>query len=265
MRVGQRQKPLERGFCGNMIPMDDISIDDIKEIGGYDDVFASRLQANGIERIHEEIIAYIRDLGEKDFERAREWQRMWLDITRLKEKINEQREVIRKCVVSYDVSHDEYDEIMTDTDAQKQQTHVMRFLEERMDEIQSRLIAGGSLDRQVRSLNEPDEMLGMRRNLYIDRKNIAEALSVVLIDDAYSKRIFRSLLNKKAEMPRIDFGSTIDQPIEIIFEESLKETMRVLSLIEQYQQRGLQSIRHLEESDRQIVYMLTALVLKKHK
>ena len=245
--------------------MDDILIDVMKEIGEYNNVFAAKLQVNGAEYIYKEIITYIHDLEEKNSNRAREWQRMWLDIARSKEKISEQQEVIRKYVANYNISYDEYNEIMADTDAQKQQAHVTRFLEERMDEIQSTLLAGRSLDKQVRTLNEPNEMLGMRRNLYIDRKNIVEALSVVLLEDARSKRIFRLLLDGKSEVLHIDSGSKIDQPIEVIFEESIKETMRILSLIEQYQQRGLQSIRHLEESDRQIAYMLTALALKNHK
>ena len=53
--------------------------------------------------------------------------------------------------------------------------------------------------------------------------------------------------------------------MEIICEEALKETTRMLSRIEQYQQGGLQGIRRLAEFDRQIVYMLVTLALKKHK
>ena len=245
--------------------MDDISIDVIKEVGEYDDVFAQTLKIRGVERIHDDIIAFIHSSGEKNSERMDRWRHVLFDIARSKEKISEQHEEIRKHTVAYGISNEEYDEIMADTDLQKQQTHLKRFLGDRISEIQGTLLANKSFDKQVRTLNEPDEMLGMRRNLYIDRKNIVEALSVVLLEDARSKRIFRSLLNGKSEAPRIDSGSKVDQPIEIIFEESLKETMRILSLIEQYQQRGLQSIRHLEESDRQIVYMLTALALKNHK
>lgn len=244
--------------------MEDISIDFIKEIGEYDDVFARMLQAKGVEYAREKITAYIRDLGENS-ERAHEWRRIFSDIGRLKEKISGQRAEIRIRAESYGVSNDEYNGIIADADLQKQQAHLKRFLEERMDEIESTLLASGNFDKQVRSLNEPHEMLAMRRNLYIDRKNIAEALMVVLIEDARGERMFRSLLDEKAEAPHVYSGNHADQPIEIIFEESLKEMARVLSLIEQYQQRGLQEIRRLEEFDRQIVHMLTDLLLKRHK
>lgn len=248
-----------------MISMDDISIDVVKEIGEYDDVFARVLQAKGAERIHEEIIAYIRDSGEKNSERVHEWRRICLDIARLKEKISEQRADIRVRVVNYGVSNDEYDEIMAEADVQKQYTHLKRFFEERMDEIESTLLASGNFDKQVRSLSEPNEMLNMRKIIYIDRKDITEALWVVLVKDAQSKQMFLSLLDEKKETSRANLGSQIDQPIEVMFEGSLKETARVLSLIEQYQQRGLQGVRSLEGFDRQIVYMLASLALKKHK
>lgn len=247
-----------------MIFMDDISIDVIKEIGEYDNVFSEILRVKGAERIHEEVLAYMRDSGEKNSERIHEWRRMYLDIARLKEKINEQHKEIRTRVASYSISNDEYNEIIADTDLQKQHTHLKRFLEERVGEIESTLLASGNFDKQVCSLNEPDEMLEMRKNAYIDRKNITEALSVVLFEDMKTKRIFWSLLDGKAGTFHTRPNSQMDQQTEVIFEESLKEMAHVLSLIEQYQRRGLQEIRRLEEFDRQIVYMLTALALKKH-
>lgn len=245
--------------------MEDISIDFIKEIGEYDDAFAHILQTKEVEYMREEITAYTRDSEKKNSERIHEWRRIYWDIVRLKEKISEQREEIHARVTSYGVSSDEYDEIIVDADLQKRPARLMRFFEERMSEIQSTLLASGGFDRQVRSLSEPDEMFAMRKNIYIDRKNITEALSVILVEDIQSKQIVRSLLYEKAKISHIHSDNPIDQPIEIIFEKSLKEMALILSLIEEYQQRGLQEIRRLDEFDRQIIYMLTALALKKHE
>ncbi len=245
--------------------MDDISIDFIKEIGEYDGIFARILQSKGAEHIHGEIIAYLRDLKEKNPERAYEWQRIYFDIIRLKEKISEQRGEIRMHIATYSVSNDEYNEIMANANKEQQHARLKRFLEERMSEIESTLLASGNFDKQVHSLSEPNEMLHMRKLIYIDRKDIAEALSVALIEDAESKHIFLSLLDEKKETSPTASSNQKDQPMEIICEEALKETTRVLSRIEQYQQGGLQGIRRLAEFDRQIVYMLVVLALKKHK
>ena len=245
--------------------MDDISIDFIKEIGEYDDIFARILQSKGAEHIYGEIIAYLRDLKEKNPERAHEWQRMYSDIIRLKEKISEQREEIRMHVASYSVSNDEYNEIMANANQEQQRTRLKRVLEERMNEIESTLLGSGNFDKQVHSLGEPNEMLHMRKLIHIDQKDIAEALSIALIEDAASKQIFLSLLDEKKEASHTVASNQKDQPMEIICEEALKETTRMLSRIEQYQQGGLQGIRRLAEFDRQIVYMLVTLALKKHK
>lgn len=220
------------------------------------------MRASGADRMREEITACMREREEKNPDSMYEWRRTLGDITQSKQKTNELNEEIRKRVAVFGVSYEEYDTIMADKDAQKQDTHLKRFLEERMSEIHGILLGSGDLDKKVHRLASAEEMLIMRKDIYIDQKNITEALSVILIDNTHAQQIVRSLLDRASHG---GFHSQSDQPTEVVFEESLKEILRILSLIEQYQKSGLTEIRRLEELDRQVVYMLTAIALKNHK
>lgn len=237
-------------------------MDFLQEMGECNSELARRIKASGVDSVREEIIVCMREREEKNPDSMYEWRRIFGSITQLKQKINEFNEEIRKCVSVFGISYEEYNQIMADGDEQKKKEHLIRFLKERMSEIQGTLLASGSLDKQVHQLGSPDAMLTMRKDIYIDQKNIIEALSVMLLDDMHARQIVRSLLD---ETSHGGFPSQPDQPIEVVFEESIKEMLRILSLIEQYQKSGLAGVRRLEGLDRQVVYMLTAIALQKQK
>jgi len=244
--------------------MDDISIDFLEELGEYNSEIADRMKTSGVDPMREEINIYARKRTEEDPDSMDEWRRMLAHITQAKQKIGELNKEIRTRVSAFGISHEEYDTIIADTDMQKQDTHLKRLLGERMAGIHGILLASGNFDKQVHRLNSVEEMLTMRKDVYIDQKNIIEALSVMLLDDAHAKQIIRSILDETSEPSHTDSGNQSNQSIRVLFEECLKEMLRILSLIEQYEHDGLSRIRRLEEFDRQIVYMLTAIALKKH-
>ena len=78
--------------------------------------------------------------------------------------------------------------------------------------------------------------------------------------------MIRSLLHTKSKLSdSSDIHDTSDAPLDVIVEKSLKETLRMRLLIEEYQHKGIIAMRHLQELDRQIVSMLVSLALRKHK
>ncbi|GEM_PF-5516194 len=246
--------------------MDNISIDFLKELQDYNEELRRRVDAGGVERICEDIMVSMRELAEKNPDHLHELDVMLIDIKQSKQKITKQNEEIRAYADLYSVSNDEYDEIVADGDVQRREEHLSRFLQERMDEIRGTLLLSGSLDKQVHRLNMPDEMLAMRKDMYVDEKNIAEALSIVLFDDINVERMMRLFLNKKSGTSDLSGAhDKSDEPLGMVWEKSLKEMLRICILIEGYQHEGLWAIRHIEELDRQIVYMLVSLALGKHK
>ena len=117
-----------------------------------------------------------------------------------------------------------------------------------------------------KSNNVSDEMLAMRKDIYVDEKNIAEALGIVLFDDIHVQQMIRSLLHTKSKLSdSSDIHDTSDEPLDVIVQKSLKEMLRMRLLIEEYQHKGIIAMRHLQELDRQIVSMLVSLALSKHK
>lgn len=246
--------------------MDNILIGFLQELEEYNAELKRRVDTNGVERVYEDITAYTRELAEKDPDRLHGFDFMLIDIKKSKQKIAKQNEEIRAYADLYDVSNDEYNQIMAGDDVQRREEHLRRLLEERIDGIQGTLLHGGSIDKQVHRLNTPDEMLVMRKNIYIDEKNIAEALSLVLFESIDIRRMMLLFLDEKSDVPGSpDIASKPDDPLDVVFQKSLKEMLRVCLLIEGYQHKGLLAMRHLEELDRQIVFMLVSLALGKHR
>ena len=212
------------------------------------------------------ITAYMRELAKKDAHRLRELDLIAIDIKQSKQKIIKQNEEIRAYADLYGVANDEYDQIMADEDVQRREEHLRRLVEERIGEIQGTLLRGGSIDKQAHRLNTPDEMLAMRKDIYIDEKNIIEALSLVLSESMYMHRMIRLFLDKKSDMSHSpDITSKPDDPLVLIVQNSLTEMLRVCLLVEEYQHKGLLAMRHLRELDRQLVSMLVSLSLRKRK
>ena len=239
--------------------MEDISIDFLREVVGYSSEFADVLRTHGEEAVRGEILALV----EKDNGRMQEWDRTLTDIRQTKQKIAEQDEEIRKRLETYPSSNAEYDEIMADADIARRELHLRHFLEERAGEIRGVLIPSGSLDKRAHRMNLADEMLEMRKDMYVDRKNIAEALSLALIENDDVRRMMRAILEKNSahDSDEKESGTMLDA----IFEQALKTMLEALLRMEKYQRDGLLAIRHLEELDRQVVYMLVMMALKKHK
>lgn len=247
--------------------MEDIPIDFIKELLEYDDVFAHMAQAKGVENVRGDIVAFLKNLAQNPDE-IYKFERLMTDIRQSKQKIAEQNEKIRARLATYPASNAEYDEIMADADPTRRGQHVERFLTERINEIHGVRLQSGNLDKRVHRLNQPEEMLEMRKDLYVERKDIAEALSLLCIENSEIQKSIRLLLEKKAteEGRSGDIGEQKEgKGIEILFQNALIHMVRTLLLIEEYQKDGLMGIRHLEELDRQVVYMLVMLALKKHK
>lgn len=249
-----------------MSGMDDISIDVIKELGEYDEAFGRVLTAQGAENVRGDIVAFLKNLAQNPDEMYKV-ERLMTDIRQSKQKIVEQNEKIRVCLATYPASNAEYNEIMADADHARRERHVKRFLTERINEIRGVRLQSGNLDKRVHRLNQAEEMLEMRKDLYVERKDIAEALSILFLENSEIQKSIRLLFEKKAkEAQGGDVGERKeDEGIEIIFQNALAHILRIVSLIEQYQKDGLSGIRHLEELDRQVMYMLVMLALKKQK
>ena len=255
--------------------IDAVSINFLQEIAEYDDEFGLFLQGADGERVCKEIAALRQQLDEKDTAHSETLERMLTDIRQSRQKIVQQQEEIRARVESYDISHAEYEEIMADTDNARQEKHLGRFLEERIKEIQSSLLSSGNFDKVVHGLWTSEQMLEMRKDLYVDGKNIVEALSLTLIENRDVQKIIRSMIETRLaadekgskDAPQQQ-GTAVEQGADAIgdlFERASRNALRMCLFIEQYQHEGLSEIRHLEELDRQVVYMLTTLALKKNK
>ena len=255
--------------------IDAVSLHFLQEIAEYDDEFGLFLQGADGERVCKEIAALRQQLDEKDTAHSETLERMLTDIRQSRQKIVQQQEEIRARVESYDISHAEYEEIMADTDNARQEKHLGRFLEERIKEIQSSLLSSGNFDKVVHGLWTPEQMLEMRKDLYVDGKNIVEALSLTLIENRDVQKIIRSMIETRLAADENGSKDTLQQQgaaaeqgasaMGDLFERASRNALRMSLFIEQYQREGLSEIRHLEELDRRVVYMLTTLALKKNK
>ncbi len=240
--------------------MNQPSIDFIKELGIYDEAFGVLTNTETAEVLHARIETFLNDLQTKDPDAIRPWSRVMTDIVQSKEKVARQTEKIRKLAVLYPVSSAEYEEITSDRDRARKKRHLDRFVGERMRGIRGILAAGGNLEKRVQTLSSPDDMLEMRKDLYVDRRNIAEALSLFLLEDHDLNKTMRAFFEK--EMPgetEQEITALPEQEGEAgVFAHALMRMLDTLLSIERFQEIGLSSMRRLDDIDRRIVYLLTS-------
>ena len=245
--------------------MDDASIDFLKELGRYDSSFWRICDERGVERVREDIIQERERLASEEPARVHEWQYAVTDIAQAKNKIAEQAEEIKKYIAQQGISNEEYEEIAAVSDPIRRRELLEEFVVKRAHRVKGELLSAENVDKVVHHFTTEDEMSEMRKSIILDRRNILESLALLFIDSMELHDVFMHALGIDAAVRGDEYASEKQGSAADAFEKALKRGVRAFSRIEQYQKDGLSALRHLQELDRQLVYMLKTLELKKSK